>query len=89
MSVHNQFSCLAKTLDEDFVKPNCPLENSANNHLREHNNNIENHEPISEEMLRGCVVDGDELEYLLVNNKRLKEECINEIKGEVKQWRKK
>ena len=71
--VHNQFSCLANTLDEDFVKSNIPLENSAKNHYREHNNNNENNEPVSEEELRGCVVDGDELEYLVVNNKRLKE----------------
>ena len=71
--MHNQFSCLANTLDEDFVKSNIPLENSAKNHYREHNNNNENNEPVSEEELRGCVVDGDELEYLVVNNKRLKE----------------
>ena len=66
--VQNQFSCLASShvLSGDNISNS--LEMSANNITREVNNNTENGNHII-----GEIVDPKEIEYLAVNNRRLKQ----------------
>ena len=78
IQVRNQFSCLAHVLSDDNISNSLGM--SFNNNTREVNNNTGNDKhcmkkldkkPIEE--VDVAIVDKDEIEYLAVNNKRLKQ----------------
>jgi hypothetical protein len=78
IQVRNQFSCLAHVLSDDNISNSLGM--SFNNNTREVNNNTGNdkhcmvkwdRKPIEKDDV--VIVDKDEIEYLEVNNKRLKQ----------------